>query len=118
MLRRLARIWVESSVLEGELGVAGGAFGSLCDGIIVRVQGWRHALQLEPYTSTTRPRAILQGAIATYLAFTTAVAGAHDLEALVSVVFVDEDILFGVGSSGGSGLSHDDKVRPSARSTG
>jgi hypothetical protein len=98
--------------LEGELSVAGRTFGGLSDGVVVRIEGRWHAFQLQTYTSSTRPRAILQGPIASDLAFAASIASTHDLETFVPVVFVNEYILFGVRSSGGcgSGLGHGEKT--------
>ena len=94
------------------MSVAGRTFGGLSDGVVVRIEGRWYAFQLQTYTSSTWPRAILQGPVTTDLAFAASIAGTHDLETLVPVVFVDEYILFGVRSSGGcgSGLGHGEKT--------
>lgn len=68
--------------------------------LLVRVECRRYALELEPNTRSTWPRPVVQSAIAPDLTLPAAIAGAHHLEALVTVVFVDKDILLCVGRLG------------------
>ena len=94
------------------MSVAGRTFGGLSDGVVVRIEGRWHAFQLQTYTGSTWPRAILQGPVASDLAFAASIASTHDLEPFVPVVFVNEYILFGVRSSGscGSGFGHGERT--------
>jgi hypothetical protein len=94
------------------LSVAGRTFGGLSDGVVVRIEGGWYAFQLQTYTCSTWPRAILQGPVASDLAFAASIASTHDLEPFVPVVFVNEYILFGVRSSGscGSGFGHGERT--------
>jgi hypothetical protein len=94
------------------LSVAGRTFGGLSDGVVVRIEGRWYAFQLQTHTSSTWPRAILQSPVASDLAFAAPIAGTHNFQAFVPVVFVDEHILFGVRSSGGCGswLGHGEKT--------
>lgn len=100
------------------MSVAGRTFSGLSDGVVVRIEGRWYAFQLQTDASSTWPRTILQGSVATDLAFAASIASAHDLQTLVPVVFVDEDILLGVRSSGGcgSGLGHGEKRPETKRS--
>ena len=66
--------------------------------LVVMIQRRRHALQLESVAGAARPGSILNCSVAFDFPFSTAIARAHDFEALVTVVLIDEDILLGVAS--------------------
>jgi hypothetical protein len=93
--RRMARHW-KSNILKRKLVIARQAVGRW--GLLILIQGWRDALQLQSHTRPAWPGTVLRGTIATDLAFATAIAGSHNLESFVPVVLVDEYILFGVSA--------------------
>ena len=66
--------------------------------LVVMIQRRRHALQLESVAGAARPGSILNCSVAFDFPFSTAIARAHDFQAFVSIVLVNEDILLSVAS--------------------